>query len=55
MRIFVGSNFEFCTISLIVMLNIKVLKKNFFYQATIGGDTIIRLGLRLRRIEFSLV
>jgi hypothetical protein len=30
--------------------------KNFFWdKATIGGDTIIPLSLRLSRIEFSLV
>ncbi len=35
--------------------NIKILKKSFFDQATIGGDTIIPLSLRLSRIKFSLV
>jgi hypothetical protein len=34
---------------------VKDLLKTFFDQATIGGDTIIPLSLRLSRIEFSLV
>ncbi len=37
------------------MLNYSGFVKNFFDQATIGGDTIIPLSLRLSRIEFSLV
>jgi hypothetical protein len=34
---------------------LRFCKKNFFDQATIGGDTIIPLSLRISRIEFSLV
>jgi hypothetical protein len=36
-----GSDFEFCTISLLVQI-LRFCKKNFDW-ATIGGDTIIRV------------
>ncbi len=52
---FFGSDFEFCIISLLVMLKYKGFVIFFFDQATIGGDTVIPLSLRLSRIEFSLV
>ncbi len=52
---FFGSDFEFCVISLLVMLKYQGFVKKFFDQATIVGDTIIPLSLRLSRIEFSLV
>jgi hypothetical protein len=62
---FFGSDFEFCIISLLVMLKIVRFCKFFFDPATIGGDTIIPLSLKLNRIdllslrlsgiEFSLV
>ena len=42
------SNFEFCTISLLVLLKYED-------RAIIGGDKIVPLSLRLRGIEFSLV
>ncbi len=51
---FFGSEFEFYTISLLVMLKYKGFVKIFFDWAMNGGDTIIP-GLRLRGIEFSLV
>ncbi len=54
-EIFFGFDFEICIISLLVMWNIKILQKNFFAQAIIGGDTIFPLSLRLSGIEFSLV
>jgi hypothetical protein len=47
------SDFEFCTISLLVMLKYKGFVKKFLDQSTIGGDTIIPLSLRQSRIEFS--
>ncbi len=50
---FFGSDFEFCVISMLVML--KGFVKKFLDHATIGGDTIIPRSLRLSRIEFSLV
>jgi hypothetical protein len=50
-----GSDFEFCTISLLVMFKYQCFVKRIFDRATIGGDTIIPLSLRLSRIEFSLV
>jgi hypothetical protein len=51
---FFGSDFEFCTFSLLVMLKYQSVEKKF-YRATIRGDKIIPLSLRLSRIEFSLV
>jgi hypothetical protein len=51
-----GSKFEFCTISLIVLLKYQnFVKKQFFDWAMNGGDTIVPRSLRLRGIEFSLV
>ncbi len=50
-----GSDFEFCTISLLVMFKYKGFVKNFFDWAIDGRDTIIPLSLRLGRIKFSLV
>ncbi len=53
---FFGFDFEFCTISLIVVLEIlRFCKKKICDRANIGGDTNIPLSLRLSRIEFSLV
>jgi hypothetical protein len=51
---FFGSDFECCTISLLVMLKYSGFVKNYFDRGTIRGDTIIPLSLRLSRIEFSL-
>ncbi len=34
---------------------LRFCKKKFLDQATIGGDTIIPLSLRLNKIDFSLV
>ncbi len=51
---FLGFDFEICIISLLVSENIKI-KKKFFDQSIIGGDTIFPLSLRLSGIEFSLV
>ena len=45
---FFGSEFEFCTISLLVLLN-DFVKKNFDWTIN-GGDTIVPLSLRLRGI-----
>ncbi len=43
---FFGSDFEFCTI--VSYAQILTVGKNFFFdRATIGGDTIIPLSLRL--------
>ena len=50
---FFGSDFEFCTISLLVLL-IDFVKKNFDW-ATNEGDKIVPLSLRLRGIRFCLV
>ncbi len=52
---FFGSDFEFCTISLLVMLKCEGFVKHFFHWAIIGADTIIPLSLRLSRIRFRLV
>jgi hypothetical protein len=52
---FLGSDFEFCIISLLVMLKYQGFVKKNFDRATIEGDTIIPLSLRLGRIKFSLV
>jgi hypothetical protein len=54
-EIFFGFDFEVCIISLLFMLKFKEFRKNFFDQASIGGDTIFPLSLRLSGIEFSLV
>ncbi len=54
-EIFCGFDFEICIISLLVMLNIKILQKICLDQAIIGGDTIFPLSPRLSGIEFSLV
>jgi hypothetical protein len=40
MRIF-GANFEFCIISLLVMLKIKILEKTNFDWTIMGGATIV--------------
>ncbi len=37
---FFGFDFEICTISSLVMSKIKILQKNFFVCAIIGGVTI---------------
>ncbi len=37
------------------MLKYSGFVKKIFDRATVGGDTIILLSLRLSRIEFSLV
>ncbi len=53
---FFGPDFEFCTISLLVLLKYyDFFKKIFFDWAINGGDTIVLLSLRLRRIRFRLV
>ncbi len=47
---FFGSDFEFCTISLLVLLKyLKILKKKNFDWAINGGDTIVPLSLRRRK------
>ncbi len=40
---FFGSDFEFCTISLLVLLKYYGFVKKNFDRATIGGDTLFRL------------
>ncbi len=50
-----GSEFEFCTISLLVLLKYQDFVQTFFDWAMNGGDTIVPRSLRLRGIEFSLV
>jgi hypothetical protein len=55
MRIFLAPTLNFVLYHCQLCSNIKVLEIFFFDQATIGGDTINPLSLRLSRIEFSLV
>jgi hypothetical protein len=56
-EIFFGFDFEICIISLLFTSKycIKILPKQIFDQAIIGGDTIFLLSLRLSGIKFSLV
>ncbi len=37
---FFGSDFEFCTVSLLVIPKYKGFVKKFIDRATIGGDTV---------------
>jgi hypothetical protein len=48
---FIGFDFEFCTISLLVMSNIKILQKKLFDWASIGGGTIFPRSPRTMRNE----
>ncbi len=52
---FFGFDFEFCTVSLLVILKYEGFVKFFFDWAMNGRDMIVPLSLRLRGIEFSLV
>ncbi len=63
---FFGFDFEFCTVSLLVMLKYEGFVKIILYWAIMVGGRIIprrlkttgnlvKLSLRLSRIEFSLV
>jgi hypothetical protein len=55
LRILFGSEFEFFTISLLVLpKSYDFVKKKLDWTIN-GGDTIVPLSLRLRGIEFSLV
>ena len=54
-EIFFASILEFVLFRSLLCQNIKILQKKFFDWATIGGDTIFPLSLRLSGIEFSLV
>ncbi len=52
---FFGFDFEFCTVSLPVMLKYKdFVKKKFFDWATMGEVGSFRVVLRLRRIKMVL-
>ncbi len=48
---FFGFDFEFCTISLLVMSNIKILQKKLFDWASIGEGTIFPRSPRTTRNE----
>ncbi len=52
---FFGSDFEFSTISLLLLLKYYDFVKKIFDWAMNGGDLIVPRSLRLRGIEFSLV
>ncbi len=63
---FFGFDFEFCTVSLLVMLKYECFVKTILYWTIMGGGRIIprclkttgnlvKLSLRLSGIEFSLV
>ncbi len=54
MRIFLAPIFNFVLFHYSYAQILRFCKNFFFDQATIGGDTIIPLSLRLSRIEFSL-
>jgi hypothetical protein len=47
MRIFLGSDFEVSTISLLVMLKFKILGKSFFIGPLWGELQLFRVALRL--------
>jgi hypothetical protein len=49
-----GSDFEFCIISLLVMLKYEGFVKKMFSSGHYWGDTIIPLSLRLRGIKFDI-
>jgi hypothetical protein len=51
---FLGSDFEFCTFLLLLMLKYYSFAKQIFDRAIIKEDTIVPLILRLSRIDFSL-
>ncbi len=55
MRIFLAPILKFVFFRSWLGINIKVLEKKNFDWASIGGDTIFPLSLRLSGIEFSLV
>ncbi len=46
---FIGSDFEFFTISLLVMLNIKILENNYFDWTIMGETTIVPRSLKTKR------
>jgi hypothetical protein len=52
---FFGSEFEFCTISLLVLLKYEDFVNRNFILGHEWGDRIVPLSLRLRGIDFSLV
>jgi hypothetical protein len=52
---FFGSEVEFCTISLLVLLKYHAFVKRIFILGHEWGDRIVPLSLRLRGIEFSLI
>ncbi len=48
---FFGFDFEFCTISMLVMHNNKILVEHFFDWTIMGGATIIPRSLKTTRNE----
>ncbi len=52
---FFGSDLSFYYFIVSYAQILRFCNKIFFDQATIGGDVIIPLSLRLSRVEFSLV
>jgi hypothetical protein len=54
-EIFFGFDFEICNISSLVCQNIKILQKNFFDWASIGGGMIFPRSLKTTRNEKKIL